>query len=204
MNRKWKFPVKLHLNVQSIRVLTKERKECFMAMTRKMLKACVSLTTDCSEKESKSCGAFMDAKKPHILCIVNRYGGCIINDNITDTDKQEILTVCNTIKSIGFCKFFEPVFNKEFYPNDWVERLCINDVQKLITVAKKTEDWKKHADIKVMLQRNFNSCYDRRLFVKIARCIDGQRVTVHYPVKANQPIILSGKYGMGLVLPVMR
>lgn len=174
-----------------------------MAMTKKMLKACVSLTTDCSEKELKSCGVFWDAEKPYILCVVNRYGGCIINDNITDTDKQEILTACNVIKSIEFCKFFESVFNKEFYPDDWVERLYIKDVQGLITAAKKTENWKKYADTKVMLQRRFNSCYDRRLFVEVARCIDSQRVTTHYPAKANQPIILSGKYGMGLVLPVI-
>lgn len=171
-------------------------------MTKKMLKACVSLTTSCP-KEGVN-GAFWDANEHDILCVVNPYGGCFFdNDIVNDTDKQKILNACGTIESKKFYQYFEPLLDKEVYPNGWIEIIRIDDVQKLITKAKKTDDWKKYADMKVMIQRKFNSRYDIRLFVKIARCIDGQRVMVHYPAKANQPIILCGKYGMGLVLPII-
>ena len=175
-----------------------------MAMTKKMFQSCVRLVNNCTAEESKGTGAFYDKEENNILCIIGKYGGCKFTD-LSKDEEQKILNICSSPKagSFSFVKMFQPLFNKEDYPDDWNETINIDDMQKLVTSAKKTDDWKIYASQKVMLQRNFNSCYDRRLFLEVAKCIDSKQVVVHFPSKRNKPIILIGKYGMGMLLPIM-
>ena len=173
-----------------------------MKITKKMLQACKMLATDVTEKDRTAVGAFYDSVTGK-LCIINRHCGCVFSDDLDDDDKQRIIDTCVITKNKSFCEMFHDNDDNE-YPPDWIETVMIDELQKSVTASKKTDEWKKYSNINVMLNSNYNTYYNKMLLLETAKCLDGKSVVAHFPVKSTYPIILTGKYGKGLVLPVMR
>lgn len=173
-----------------------------MKITKKMLQACKMLVTDVTEKDRAAVGAFYDSDTGK-LCIINRHCGYVFSDDLTDDDKQRIIDICGVTKSKAFCGMFHDDDENE-YPMDWVEIIQIDELQKSVSDLKKMDEWKKYRNINVMLNHNFNTYYNKMILLETAKCLDGKSIVAHFPVKSTYPIIITGKYGKGLVLPVMR
>ena len=158
-------------------------------MTKKMKQSLIKFVANVDEKTKDRVGSFYDLEEIETLCLINTT--CAVAfEGLSKEEESEVIDACGLLKSgsKALLKMFQPLYDKNLYPDEYTEILNISEIQKEVTEAKKTIEWKKYNERKVMLHRKFNSLFNKILFLEAARCIDGKSVTLHYPTKNRQPI----------------
>lgn len=179
-------------------------------MKKKTLKIIKEIHLQMAARHDRS-GLWFDSKTGK-LALSNAI--MLILFDISEEEQNEILEYCECKDTIKKSDLFQNAFEKfdnggeDNYPNDWIDAAFVPELEKEVKELKKKH--KRHGKIYINkldpieenLKINHNSSYNIELFLDTCRCLDEDYLSVSYPRKALEPLVIEGNKGIALVCPI--